>query len=189
MVRHGESEDNVKRVYGSDFSKLSLKGVEQVKMAKENLKNFSYKRVYYSPLTRTKETLQYLELEGRKDWRIRELDFGIFAGKNYEEIQELFPEEVMMWNENQYNYVIPQGESLIQNYERVKEFLEEIIEEDEDVLLVTHAGVIRLVFSWVFDNPEYFFKFKVKNASINIVSIEDSYKYIKLLNYNPKNYS
>lgn len=186
MIRHGESEDNVKRVYGSDFSKLSQKGIEQVKVAKESLKEFPYEKIYYSPLTRTKETLDYLGLKGIEDLRIRELNFGLFAGKNHGQVEKSFPKEFKMWNDDIYNYIIPQGESLIQNYERVKDFLEEIIKEDKDVLLVTHGGVIRLILSWVFDNPEYFFKFKVDNASINIVAIEDNYKYIKKLNQNPR---
>lgn len=186
MIRHGESEDNVKEIYGSDDTQLSQKGIEQVRLARENLKDFSYEKVYYSPLRRTQQTLDYLGLEGIGDWRIREFDFGVFSGKNYKEIVELFPEETKMWDRDPYNYTIPQGDSLMGNYRRVKDFLEEIVNKDEDVLLVTHAGVIRLIFSWVFDNPEYFFKFKVTNASISIVSIEDNYKYIKQVNYNPR---
>lgn len=186
MVRHGESHDNLNKVYSRDETNLTKKGIEQIEMAKENLKDFSYKRVYYSPLVRTEETLKFLELEGIDDIRIRELDFGIFAGKNHEEVEEAFPEEFEMWNKDIYGYSIPEGESLLENYERLKDFLEDIIKKDENVLLVTHAGVIRLIFSWVFDNPEYFFKFKVTNGSINIVSIEDNYKYIKKINYNPR---
>lgn len=186
MIRHGESEDNVAKVYGRDETKLTQRGIGQVKLARENLKDFSYSKVYYSPLTRTRQTLNYLGLEGTEEWRIRELNFGKFSGKNYKEIEREFPEESKMWNEDLYGYILPEGESLKQNYKRVKEFLKELIEKDEDVLLVTHAGIIRLIFSWVFDNMEYFFKFKVENASINIVSIEDNYKYIKKLNYNPR---
>lgn len=186
MIRHGQSEDNVKKVYGSDLSRLSKEGIEQVKAARDNLREFSYEEVYYSPLTRTQETLEYLDLEGIGDYRIRELDFGIFSGKNHREIEELYPEETKMWNEDLYNYEIPKGESLMANYKRTKDFLEEIIEKNEDVLLVTHAGVIRLILSWVFDEPEYFFKFKVENASINVVAIEENYKYIKQLNYKPR---
>lgn len=186
MMRHGESNDNVDRVYGSDETSLSKRGVEQIKIAKESLEKFTYARVYYSPLVRTSQTLEHLELEGTPDIRIRELNFGIFAGKNHEEILRDFPKEFKMWNDDIYRYKIPEGESLIENYQRVEDFLQDIIEKDEDVLLVTHAGVIRLILSWVFDNPQYFFKFKVTNGSINIVTIEDNYKYIKKINYNPR---
>lgn len=186
MIRHGESYDNINKVYGSDETQLSQRGIEQIKIAKENLKKFSYDKVYYSPLVRTTETLKHLNLRGTDDIRIRELNFGVFAGKNHKEVEEKFPKEFKMWNEDIFRYSIPKGESLLENYERVKEFLKEIIIKDEDVLLVTHAGVIRLIFSWVFDNPEYFFKFKVTNGSINVVSIEDDYKFIKKLNYNPR---
>lgn len=186
MIRHGQSKDNVAKVYGTDDTILSKKGIEQVKIAKENLRGFYYSKVYYSPLIRTKQTLKCLGLEGTADLRIRELNFGIFSGKNFKEVEEKFPKESKQWNEDLYKYIIPEGESLVQNYQRVKDFLQEIIKKDEDVLLVTHAGVIRLILSWVFDDIEYFFKFKVENASINVVSIEDNYKYIKKINYNPR---
>lgn len=186
MIRHGESHDNVNKVYGSDETSLSKRGINQIKKAKENLKEFSYDKVYYSPLVRTTETLEHLDLEGEADIRIRELNFGIFAGKDYKTIEKEFPKKFKMWNEDIFNYSIPNGESILENYKRVKDFLEDIIKKDEDVLLVTHAGVIRLVFSWVFENPEYFFKFKVTNGSINIVSVEEDYKFIKKINYNPR---
>lgn len=183
MIRHGESEDNLAGIYSRDEATLTKKGIEQIKVARENLKKFSYKKVYYSPLTRTTQTLEHLKLEGRPEWKIRELDFGNFAGKSYKQLEDEFPEEIKSWQEDMYGFKFPQGESVTYNYKAIKEFLEILLKRDEDVLLVTHAGVIRMVMSWVFDDIEWFYKFKVNNASINVVSIEDDYKYIKKLNY------
>src|SRR5699024_2592975 len=112
----------------------------------------------------------YLGLEGIPDERIREYNFGVFAGLNYKEIEEKFPKEYKEWMGNPRDFIVKEGESLSIVYKRVVEFLEEIIEKDENVLLVTHGGVIRLAFCWVFDNIDYFLKFKVDNSSINIIS-------------------
>lgn len=183
MIRHGETEDNVKKVFSRDSTSLTKAGIEDILRTKELLENYSYEKVYYSPLTRTVETLNHLGLEGIEEPRIREINFGIFTGKTYKEILDIYPKETKLWTDDSNNYKIPQGESLLNVYNRVKEFLEELCEQDKDVLLVVHDCVIRLALCWIFDKPEYFFKFKVDNGSINTISIDDGFKYIRRLNF------
>lgn len=186
MIRHGQSEDNVAKVFGTFESPLSQRGIDEIKVTKENLKQYEFNKVYYSPFIRTAETLEHLGLTGTADKRIGEYDFGIFSGLTNSTIEEDYPLEYEQWIDNPNDYIIREGESLRLVYKRVKEFIEERVEENENVLLVTHAGVIRLALCWVFDDIDYFFKFKVDNGSINIISIdEDGYKYIKKLNYSP----
>ncbi|MGN9166007.1 histidine phosphatase family protein [Tissierellaceae bacterium HCP3S3_D8] len=186
MIRHGESQDNVSRVFGTYKTRLSQKGIEQIKITKKNLEEYSFSKVYYSPFIRTRETLHHLGLEGIEETRIQESDFGIFTGLTYKEIQGRYPVEYREWIDNPNTYIIPEGESLEITYKRVVEFLEELVERDEDVLLVTHAGVIRLALCWVFDDIDYFFRFKVDNGSINIIRIDHDYKFIEKLNYSPR---
>lgn len=188
MIRHGESEDNVARIFGTKETVLSEKGIGQIKNIRETVKGLNFSKVYVSPLRRTKETLKYLELdfEALEEKRIQEYDFGIFSGLTNEEIEKNYPLEYKEWVESPHDYIIRDGESLKLVYERLVDFLEDLILRDEDVLLVTHAGIIRLVFCWIFDNIDYFFRFKVENGSINIVTLEDGYKFIKLLNYKEK---
>ena len=187
MIRHGESEDNVLRVFGRYQSTLSVDGIEQIKNTKESLKEFEFDKVYYSPFKRTRETLNVLGLNGQEDKRIGEYDFGIFSGLTYKEVEAKYPKEYKSWNNNTSGYEIEDGESLEIVYARVKEFLDEIVEKGQNVVLVTHAGVIRLAFCWIFDNIDYFFKFKVDNGSINIISVdEENFKFIERSNYNPK---
>lgn len=189
MVRHGETEDNIKKIYSRDSTVLTPRGIEQIKNTKLNVKELNFSKVYYSPLVRTKETLNYLGLEGIEEKRIREINFGIFAGLDYKTISEKYSYETEKWISNPMDYRIPEGENLKMVYKRVSEFLEELVKQDEDVLLVVHDGIIRLVCCWVFNNIDYFFKFKVDNGSINIITIMDGYKYISKLNYNPDCYS
>lgn len=187
MIRHGESEDNVLKVFGRYESPLSQSGIDQIKDTKEALKDFQFSKVYYSPFKRTVETLNILELKGEEDRRIGEFDFGIFSGLTYAEIEEKYPSEYKAWNKNTGEYIIKNGESLEMVYKRVKDFLEEIVKKGESVVLVTHAGVIRLALCWVFDNIDYFFKFKVNNGSINVISVdEEAFKFIERTNYKKK---
>lgn len=182
MIRHGESEDNIRKVFSSFDTKLTEDGKEQIKRTRILLENYEYEDVYYSPLTRTDETRQFLELEGIKEPRIAEIDFGIFTGLGYEELTRLYPMESKQWVDDPYTYDIPKGESINNAYKRVEEFLEEVIIEDKNILLITHEGIIRIICSWVFENPKYFFKFKANNGSLSIISVVDGYKFIKKLN-------
>lgn len=183
LIRHGESQDNISKTYSRDTTKLSVKGIEQIKETKKAIEKLEYKKVYYSPLTRTKETLDYLELNGEPEVRIREMNFGIFTGKTFIQITEEYPRESQMWFDNYNIYKIPKGESLEMVYKRLTEFLDELMEQDENVLLITHEGIIRLACCWVFDNINHFFRFKADNGSINIISIDHKYKYISKLNH------
>jgi len=182
MIRHGESEDNIAKVLSRDTTKLTKNGISQIKKTKEFLKGYKFDKVYYSPLTRTNETREYLELEGIEEERIREVNFGIFTGYKWDEFSSIYPEESKLWIEDPNTYEVPNGESINMVYKRVKDFLDDIISTNEDVLLITHEGIIRLVCAWVFDEPNYFFKFKANNGSLSIVSTDDGYKYIKKLN-------
>lgn len=183
MIRHGETEDNILKILSRDDTKLSDRGKEQIKRTRELLKDFTFDKVYYSPLGRAKETLDILGLDGNPDVRIREINFGIFTGYTYDELLEKYPEETKLWLDDPNTYNISEGESLNIVYDRVKNFLEEKAKLDEDIVLVVHDGIIRLALCWIFDNPNLFLKFKIDNGSINIISIEDDFKYIKKLNY------
>ncbi|MFW5647913.1 MAG: histidine phosphatase family protein [Candidatus Alkaliphilus sp. MAG34] len=183
MIRHGKTEDNTTKIFGRDDTVLSKQGREQIERTKILLKEYRFKNVYYSPLVRAKETLDILELQGISDSRIKEMNFGIFTGHTYNQLLEKYPKEIGLWTDNTNTYKIPQGESLDMVYYRVKEFLEEISEQDENTVVVTHDGVIKLAFCWVFNNLDLFFKFKIDNGSINIISVNDNFKLIKKLNY------
>lgn len=183
LIRHGETEDNLGRIFSRDNTKLTEKGKTQISNSKKLLKNFEYEEVYYSPLTRAVESTEVLGLNGIVENRIREIDFGSFTGMTFHEIEKLYPHKAKEWLRDSINYRVPKGESVLDVYNRIEEFLKEIIQKNKNALLICHDCVIRVALCWVFDNPEYFFKFKVDNGSINIISVDGDYKYIKKTNY------
>lgn len=182
LIRHGESEDNIKRVLSNDDAQLTQNGASQIEMIKPLVAELNFENVYISPLKRTIQTSEILGLKGSLDTRIREIDFGIFKGLGYEEFMQVYPEEGKKWISDIKNYQIPNGESLMMTYKRVVSFLEEIIKKDKNSLVITHEGIIKLAFSWVFDSDDYFNKFMASNGSVNIISIDKDYKFIKKLN-------
>lgn len=187
LIRHGQTEDNVGRIFSTKDTILTDEGKEQIKKAKTFIDTISFDKVYVSPLHRAIQTMEILGLDGEKEERIKEVDFGLFEGNTYEEIKDKFPEEAKIWDKDYLNFVSPEGESIKMAYERVTSFLEEIAKKDEDAVLVCHDGVTRIALSWVFDKLDYFFKFKIDNGSVNIISIDErGFKYIKRTNYTVK---
>lgn len=183
MLRHGETEDNLKRIFSRDDTKLTEKGICQISNSKILLEKMDYDDIYYSPLTRTVESKEIIGLVGIKEEKIREIDFGVFTGKTFKQILEIYPVETKKWIEDPIRYRVAKGENLIDVYDRIETFLNEIIANNKNVLLICHDCVIRIILCWVFDNPEYFFKFKIENGSISIISIDEGFKYIKRINY------
>lgn len=182
MIRHGESEDNIMKVFSRADTRLTPTGIGQIIKTKDKLKDYKFSKVFYSPLARTIETHKHLELNGIEEERIQELNFGIFTGKTFKEYTAEYPVESKAWIDDVFNYDIPKGESIVTVYNRLKTFLDELVDKDEDVVLVTHDGIIKLACCWVFDNPNYFFKFKADNGSISVITINDGDKYINNLN-------
>ncbi len=187
LIRHGETFDNVKMQFSTKDVVLTDRGRKQIENIKPIVDTLSFDRVYVSPLKRAIETMKILGLEGEREERIREVDFGLFEGNTYEDLKVKFPEEVKLWSNDFMNYIVPEGESIKLAYERVTPFLGELVKKKENALLVCHDGVIRIALSWVFDNPDFFFKFKTDNGSISIISIDElGFKYIKKINYTVK---
>lgn len=145
VMRHGEAENNVKRVVSSDpsVSKLTEMGRSQIHKSTISLKEVGVDAIFASPFLRTKETAEIVaaELNIDKvaivfDERLRELGFGQLSGKSYDEFlayrakHNPGPAESMM-----------DGESYEDVKRRFGEFIYEIekSEKNKCILIVTHT--------------------------------------------------
>lgn len=179
FLRHGQTEENSKRTYyGSLDVQLNENGIAQAEKAGEIFKNIEFNKVFISEKVRTFQTAQ-IALKDRdvqliKDKRINEIDFGKFEGKTYDELCKLYPEKVKLWQENWEEFCPNEGESYKIFYKRVKEFMEDIKElQEENILIVTHGGVIRAVYSYILDeNMSFYWKFASRNGDISIIKYE-----------------
>ncbi|MFL0267287.1 alpha-ribazole phosphatase [Candidatus Clostridium radicumherbarum] len=179
LLRHGETEENKNRFYyGKLDVSLNDKGKTQALKAREFLEEVNFNKVYTSERLRTKETASLVARKGLNkfvaDKRINEMDFGEFEGKDYKEIQKLYPKEYESWSRDWKEFSPPGGESYLEVYNRVKEFMEELLrEQSENVLVVTHGGIIRTILCYVLGgNLENFWKFSSKNCDISLIKYE-----------------
>lgn len=179
LLRHGETEENKNRVY---FGKLDVSlnqtGRLQAEGWKEFFQDITFGRVYVSERKRTKETaeiaLGHRDIPLIEDNRINEIDFGEFEGRNHEEIKRLYPVEYESWNSNWKEFSPPGGESYVQFYNRIKNFMDEILQTDEeDVLITAHGGVIRSIYCYVLEgNMDFYWRFASKNGDLSIIKYE-----------------
>lgn len=180
FVRHGETDENVKKTYyGATDVSLNIRGIEQCLKLQHKLKDVKFDKIYCSERLRARETAEMVAGESKEsivyDERINELNFGVFEGKTYEEIKSLYPEECKEWEQQWKEFCPKGGESYLMFYHRIKNFMEEIKElSAENVLIVTHGGVIRSVYAYILNEDlDLYWKFSSRNADISIIK----YKY------------
>lgn len=190
FVRHGETEYNKSKLYyGKIDVSITQAGIIQAKKASQILKNISFNRVYVSEMKRTEQTAKII-LDNKKctmikDSRINERNFGEFEGKSYDKIKDRFPEKWKLWCEDWKNTVPPEGESYIQFYSKVKDFMDNILKlKDDNILIVTHSGVIRSIYCYILDgNLDIFWKFASKNGDITLIKYEYENLYIDSISH------
>jgi len=150
FIRHGKTEANEKHLYcGSTDLPLSEKGVEELQQLHYEIPGNC--RFITSGMLRTEQTLHQLfgDVAYEIDEHFREIDFGAFEMKGYEELQGREDYQTWISGDNEKN-VPPEGESGEQMTLRVLEGLQRLWEEQEDTVLITHGGVIATMMSYLF---------------------------------------
>ncbi|XP_078517756.1 6-phosphofructo-2-kinase/fructose-2,6-bisphosphatase 4 isoform X2 [Lissotriton helveticus] len=153
LCRHGESELNIKGKIGGD-SGLSQRGKEFGKRLAKFINEQSIKdlKVWTSQMKRTIQTAEALGVP-YEQWKVlNEIDAGVCEEMRYEEIQENFPLEFALRDQDKYRYRYPKGES----YEDLVQRLEPVImelERQENVLVICHQAVMRCLLAYFLDKP------------------------------------
>ena len=148
LIRHGKTEANERHLYcGSTDLSLSDAGKAELRQLHYDIKNV---RFLTSGMKRTNETLRILfgDVPYEEDPRFREVDFGIFEMRSYEELKDTPEYQTWLTGDNESN-VPPTGESGVQMRKRVLEALADL---KEDTCIITHGGVISIIMENLFPN-------------------------------------
>mgnify|MGYP001061924506 CR=1 FL=1 len=151
FVRHGQSEANVSGVFaGQTDVPLSPLGRKQACELKEFLaEHYKIDAVYSSDMSRAYDTVlpaaEAFGLTIRKDISLREIDGGLWEGREIEEIARAYPEEYALWRSDTGLSRCTGGESMRELQERGIAGTERIAgrHRGQTVLLATHAGFLR----------------------------------------------
>lgn len=155
MVRHGESETNVTRVFTGQLDvPLTATGREQARRMAEYMDKYRVDKMYASPLQRAMDTAKAIAVRQNCDIEaadaLMEVYAGSWQGLPFEEIAEQFGEIYQVWRTDIGSAVTTDGESCQQLYDRVTGFFKKLLTEPEEtVCLVCHATPIRMIESYI----------------------------------------
>lgn len=152
-VRHGITAWNLERRYqGQQDIPLLFPDAEAGLLAlRDALLNERFDAIYSSDLNRCQQTLAWAEVAKvgvplTLEPRLRELDFGEYEGKVYDDLKDL--QHYRAWIDSVGELPTPGGESAIQLRGRLAAWLQDLAANAQGsghkkVLAVTHGGVIR----------------------------------------------
>jgi probable phosphoglycerate mutase len=179
-IRHGESTYNAEgRVQGHLDIHLSALGRRQAEAAAQALAGQPIEVVYTSPLQRALETAQIVartvDAELRIDPRLKEINVGVFQGRLRSEINQLYPNEIALWNSEDPDYVVPGGESRNQLRKRGLAAIHSIVNDGyEQAALVSHGRLLVTTLKALLGIPAQDPPFSLQNGSITTLAIDDS---------------
>ncbi|MCE3075851.1 alpha-ribazole phosphatase family protein [Chryseobacterium gwangjuense] len=179
LIRHTAVENPDHLCYG--FAEIPLrKGFEEDLKVVQIDKDFDW--IISSPSQRCQLLAQYFQLNYETDERIREMNFGDWELKKWSEIPE---EEINPWYEDFITRKAKNGENLLEMQIRVSEFWNELISKENvnKILIVTHAGVIRLILQTILQFPlKNMFNIQIDYGKKVVIDVKNEQVSIKKMN-------
>uniref|UniRef100_A0A3Q1J5B9 6-phosphofructo-2-kinase/fructose-2,6-bisphosphatase 2 n=1 Tax=Anabas testudineus TaxID=64144 RepID=A0A3Q1J5B9_ANATE len=151
LCRHGESQHNIEGLIGGD-SELSEGGKQFAAALKGFVEEhrLSDLKVWTSQLRRTIQTAEELGVP-YEQWKIlNEIDAGVCEEMTYKMIEEKYPEEFAMRDQDKYHYRYPGGESYQDLVQRLEPVIMEL-ERQGNVLVICHQAVMRCLLAYFLD--------------------------------------
>ena len=134
--------------------------------------------VFCSPLSRARKTLELMDqpsLSGKMmiEPDLREINFGRWEGKSFEEISESDSELVRRWSAWSPEFVFPEGDAVFDFLKRVHKTVDRLAALNKDnVLIVAHGGVIRAMICHLLRMPpENYLLFDIIPARLTTIDV------------------
>lgn len=182
LIRHGKTEGNKeKRYIGRTDQPLSEEGIAGIK---ENLGRYpSVEKVYASPMKRTRQTAELIYPGQAPELvdGLREMDMGVFEGKNHAELKNR--PSYILWVATRGKISIPGGESMKDFGKRTMDAFTQVLgdmqaEGIKRSAVVAHGGTIMSIVSQLDDDDYY--KYMVNNGAGFRLTLDDDGKLLDL---------
>jgi len=177
LMRHGEPVGG-RRYRGQIDDPLSEKGWVQMHAAVGD--SVPWTRIVSSPLLRCRAFAEMLAdrhaLPLALDDRLKEIGFGVWEGKSAAEIERDAPGTLARFKADPINARPEGAEPLADFHARVATALDAMLAQHtgQHVLLVGHAGVMRMALAWALHIPlEHAYRIEVATASLTRLRFDD----------------
>ncbi len=141
-----------RRFQGHRNSPLTAKGIKEITSMGQHIRNVQFGRAYCSPLGRTRQTMEHLAPDCNEiiyDDRIKEIALGMLEGCYFDQVPSRIEDEHKKFWDDPENFSLPGAETFFSLHSRVMNFIEEVKNSPDPVLLVTHTVPIRIILSWI----------------------------------------
>lgn len=190
LMRHGRPADEAKGIcYGRLDVRLSEAGREQIRSRISLLRSLAPDVIYTSSSRRATESATEIEgplnLQAQAAPELCEIDFGAFEGLSYTELERRFPQEFRQWMECPTDSKFPGGEGYLDLKQRVIAFQRSLLSkyEGETVLIVSHAGVNRVLLADALGLPDrQIFRIDQSHAGLSIIDYLSDSALVRLVN-------
>lgn len=169
VTRHGQTVWNAQnKVCGITDVELTEIGKEQARALAYEVQGKGINLIISSPLKRAVETSNIVSeicnIPFEIDQRLIEQNYGIFEGVDRKD-------EAFLNNKRCFAFKYPDGESMLQVAYRIYGLIDEIKYKykysDENVLIISHGGVCRIINTYFRDmTNDEFFDYTIQNAKL-----------------------
>ena len=181
IIRHGETEWNkTGRFQGHSDVPLSAEGRTQAAALGKNLAVDHVDMIYASDLTRAMETAaplaQRFGLEVISDPQLRELNFGAWEGRNFNDVNAENPNAMKNFYTDPEQADIPESEPFPEFQRRIAGRVREIVaqERGKRIVIVSHGASIRILLADLLSMPiRSIWHLSQLNTAVNKIRFED----------------
>lgn len=193
LIRHAQPREEAHgRCYGSLDIGLSSRGQRRAQLLAHTLDRVPLAAVYTSPRSRALETATPLaashDLTPIVDEALREIDFGEFEGRSYDEIQDSAPDLYRTWMEAPTRVHFPGGESYPLLRRRALDSMRAIHRRHvgEITAIVSHGGILRAMLADCLGMPdEAIFRLDQSYGGLSVVDWLDQTPLVRVVNALP----
>jgi len=175
LLRHGEPVGG-RRYRGQIDDPLSETGWRQMRATVAGRSGWSV--IVTSPLARCADFARALGrdlgLAVHADERFKEIGFGAWEGRAPDEIERDEPQAIARFQGDPVRYRPDGAETLESFRSRVRAAWAELLQQyaGQQILVVGHAGVIRMILGLILDIPsERIFRIAVRNAALTRIQV------------------
>ena len=182
LIRHTQTATDPGLCYGQTDIALAASFDDEMGKLHDKLPEFDDDcKVFSSPLTRCLQLAETFSDTVITDTRLQELNFGDWEGQRFDDID---PAALQQWTKNFVTAAPPNGENFEDLYQRAGDFWQELLANPAaQVLVITHAGVIRALLARALNLPlANSFQLRIDSGSAHKLRQIDDYLYVEYIN-------
>jgi len=194
LVRHGHTQaTELGLLYSDPKIEITEKGRVQAQAAAQYVAALKPEILVCGQATRVRQSSQPLEeltglqaqtVKGFEEWQV-----GDWEGRTYLDIKKNDPEQYHSWCTDPIKNAPPNGESIVELSQRIKESLGELLNgqmSGKTIAMVTHSGIIRSIIVHALEMPvQNFWRLSIPTGSVTRIDFSNNFATLHFMALRP----